>query len=133
MAPQRDPVQYGNEPGVSINHLLISMLHRILKALDKNSNKEKMAAILTLVEYKKAFENQSHNILGIKSFLSNGVRKSLIPVMIQFFHQHKIYHKMEQNLNSYPTGVSQGQRNQAPKKTRYAPEMKLEVFGYIEV
>ena len=58
MAPTRDPSQYGNETGLSINHLLVNMLHKILQALDKNSEKEKMAVLLTMIDYKRAFENQ---------------------------------------------------------------------------
>ena len=57
MAPTRDPSQYGNETGLSINHLLVNMLHKILQAVDKNSEKEKMAVLLTMIDYKRAFEN----------------------------------------------------------------------------
>ena len=89
MEPHRDLSQYGNESGVNINHLLVSMIHRILTALDKNSANDKNAAILTMIDYKRAFENQSH-ILGIQSFINNGVRKSLIPVLINFYSNRKI-------------------------------------------
>ena len=83
MKPNIDPKQYGNEKGVSIQHYLIEMIHRILSAVDKNTENEKMSVILTMVDYTREFENQSH-ILGIQSFLPNGVRKSLIPVLMIF-------------------------------------------------
>ena len=89
MAPTRDISQYGNETGVSINHLLVSMVHRILLELDQNSENEKKAVVLTMVDFQRAFENQSH-ILGIQSFIKNGVRKSLIPLLINFFIKRKI-------------------------------------------
>ena len=41
MASNRDQSQYGNETGVSVNHLLVNMLHKILSAIDKNSEDEK--------------------------------------------------------------------------------------------
>ena len=34
-----DQAQYGNQRGVSIQHYLINMIHRILTAVDKNSQK----------------------------------------------------------------------------------------------
>ena len=32
-----DPAQYGNKKGISIQHYLINMIHRILETLDNNS------------------------------------------------------------------------------------------------
>ena len=88
MSPNRDMSQYGNEKGISLNPLMVNMIHRILSGVDKNSEKEKMAVFLTMIDHKRAFENQSH-ILGVRSFLTNGVRKSLIPVLINFFSGRK--------------------------------------------
>ena len=106
MSPNRDLSQYGNESGVSINHLLVNMIHRILTALDKNSENHKMAAVLTMIDYKHAFENQSH-ILGIQSFVRNGVRKSLIPVLINFYSKRKLIIKWK-NGYSTPREVTGG-------------------------
>ena len=38
MAPSRDPQQYGNEKGLSINHYLIKMINKILTAVNTNTN-----------------------------------------------------------------------------------------------
>ena len=38
-----DPAQYGNQRGVSIQHYLINMIHKILTALDTNSRRETFA------------------------------------------------------------------------------------------
>ena len=89
MEPHRDKSQYGNEKGLSIDHLLIKMLHHILKAVDNNSASDKRAVILSMVDWSKAFENQSHK-LGVNSFIKNGVRKSLIPLLVNFFSNRKL-------------------------------------------
>ena len=89
MEPNRDKSQYGNEKGLSINHLLIKMLHQILKEVDNNSLHEKKAVILSLIDWSKAFENQSHK-LGVDSFIRNGVRKSLVPLLLNFFSDRKL-------------------------------------------
>ena len=121
MAPTRDIAQYGNETGVSISHLLINMLHKILAEIDQNSENEKKAVLLTMIDYRRAFENQSH-ILGIQSFLKNGVRKSLIPLLIQFFSQRKLIVKWKKGFSSprevsggSPQGISSGILEYLPK------------------
>ena len=84
MAETRDKSQYGNEKGLSIQHYLIKMLHRVLCAADQNSQKDAVAVILSMVDWSQAFDRQSH-YLGIKSFIQNGVRPSLIPLLMNFF------------------------------------------------
>ena len=56
------------------------------------------------VDWKQAFNRQDPT-LGIESFFKNGVRSSLIPALINYFHGRKMYvkwHKKEskrRNLN----------------------------------
>ena len=50
MAPTRDPAQFGNEKKISAQHYLIQMLHKIYIAVDRNSKKEAMSVILTMVD-----------------------------------------------------------------------------------
>lgn len=85
----KDNKQYGNEKGLSINHYLVKMIHKILKSVDDNSNTEKKSVILTMLDSSQAFERQSH-FLGIKSFIDNKVRLSLIPTLISFFQARKL-------------------------------------------
>ena len=106
MEPHRDMSQYGNEKGLSINHLLVKMLHQILKSVDTNTVNEKMAVILSMVDWSKAFENQSHK-LGVDSFIQNGVRGSLVPVLVSFFTDRKLQVKW-QNTYSEPKIVNGG-------------------------
>ena len=37
MSASRDPSQYGNEKGISVNHYLIKMINEILTCLDTNN------------------------------------------------------------------------------------------------
>ena len=84
MSESKDNYQYGNEKGLYVNHYLINMINTILKSVDKNSQSERMSTLLTMVDWSQAFERQSH-VLGIESFIKNGVRISLIPVLISFY------------------------------------------------
>ena len=89
MVMTRDSSQYGNEKGLSIEHYLIKMLHKILCTVDKNSQEEAYAVILSMIDWAQAFDRQSH-YLGIKSFIQNGVRPALIPILIDFFQDRKM-------------------------------------------
>ena len=79
-----DKAQYGNQRGLSIQHYLVKMVHRILTVVDKNSTKEKFAVLVNLVDWNNAFPRQCPK-LGIESFLRNGVRPSLIPFLMNYF------------------------------------------------
>ena len=50
MADRLDPTQFGNQKGLSIQHYLIQMLHKILAALDKNSKGDIFAVVASLVD-----------------------------------------------------------------------------------
>ena len=81
MTPSSDPSQYGNKKGISTQYFLIKMIDRVLTCLDRNNSKEAYAVITELTDWNQAFDRQCPT-LGIKSFISNGVRKSIIPVLI---------------------------------------------------
>ena len=69
MKPNMDPSQYGNQTGISIQHYLINMIHRILTALDNNSRGDVFAVIANLIDWNNAFPRQCPK-LGIESHLS---------------------------------------------------------------
>ena len=94
----KDNYQYGNEKGLSVNHYLINMINKILCSVDKNSANDKVAAILSMIDWSQAFERQSHH-LGIESFIRNGVRPSLIPVLISFFQDRQIMVKWNKTVS----------------------------------
>ena len=76
-----DPSQYANQKGLSINHYLIKMIDKILTAVDAN---DKQAVLATFVDWKQAFPRQCPK-LGVESFIENGVRPALIPLLISYF------------------------------------------------
>ena len=89
MKPTRDKAQYGNQKGLSVQHYLIRMLDSILSATDRNSQNEKFAVVLSLIDWSQAFDRMSHQ-LGIKAFIDNGVRPSLIPYLMSYFQDRKM-------------------------------------------
>lgn len=105
-----DKSQYGNVQGVSVQHYLIKMLHQILINLDGNNQSQSFAVIMSMIDWSKAFDRQSH-ILGVQSFIDNGVRPSLIPVLISFFQDRKMKVKWNNKFSSsrnLPGGGPQG-------------------------
>ena len=81
MKKQIDHAQYANQPGVSIQHYLIKFIDRILGELDRG---KKCAVLATLVDWKQAFPRQCPK-LGVESFMKNGVRPALIPLLVNYF------------------------------------------------
>ena len=110
MLPSSDPSQYGNMRGVSTQHYLINLVNRILTSVDKNNSKESYAAILHLVDWKQAFDRQCPR-LGINSFIENGVRNSIIPVLTNYFQDRKMqvkWHGLLSAIRELPGGGPQG-------------------------
>ena len=110
MLPNRDPGQYGNQQGLSTTHYLVRMLHTILTATDKNSKLQAKAVIIQMIDWKSAFDRQCHR-LGILSFINNGVRKSLIPILISYFQDRQMAVKWNGHLSKphpLPGGGAQG-------------------------
>ena len=60
-----DPGQFGNQKGISIQHYLIQMLHRILSVLDNNSKGDIFAVVANLIDWNNAFPRQCPT-LGVK-------------------------------------------------------------------
>ena len=93
MKENRDKSQYGNEKGVSVNHHLIKMIDEILRNLDQNSKYEKFAVFCTMIDWKQAFDRQCPR-LGIQSFINNGIRRSLIPLLLNYFQDRQMLVKL---------------------------------------
>ena len=110
MKPTSDPSQFGNEKGISVQHCLIRMLDTIHTQLDINNQKEAYATIISLIDWSKAFDRQCPR-LGVQSFINNGVRRGLIPLLINFFQNRKMSVKWKGILSSIrnlPGGGPQG-------------------------
>jgi hypothetical protein len=89
MSAKMDPAQYGNQKGISIQHYLINVIHRILTALDNNSRRETFAIVANLIDWNNAFPRQCPK-LGVESFIQNGVCPALIPVLINYFQDREM-------------------------------------------
>ena len=110
MTPSSDPSQYGNEKGIGTQHYLIKMINRILTCLDTNNSKEAYAVISQLIDWRQAFDRQCPK-LGIQSFIANGVRKSILPVLINYFQDRKMqvkWHGIISTLRDMAGGGPQG-------------------------
>ena len=65
---------------------------------------------MEMIDWKQAFDRQSHK-LGIQSFIDNGVRPSLIPILLNFFQDREMKVKWRGLLSksrSLPGGGPQG-------------------------
>ena len=93
-----DTSQYGNQEGISIQHYLINFIDRILSVIDGNKKNKSVAVLATLVDWKEAFSRQCPK-LGIESFINNGVRPALIPLMINFFQGRQMKVKWHGELS----------------------------------
>ena len=105
-----DPKQYGNQKNTSIQHYLLGLLHRIVTSVDKNSKGEINAVLMSFVDWKSAFSKQCHK-LGIESFLRNGVRPSLIPLLISYFQNRQMrvkHHGKVSKSRKMPGSGAQG-------------------------
>ena len=110
MTKNRDSSQYGNEKGLSVNHYLIKMINQILATLDGNNTSEKFAVFCTMVDWKQAFDRQCPT-LGVQSFVDNGVRNSLVPLLVNYFQNRKMivkWHGEDSSLKVLKGGGPQG-------------------------
>ena len=86
------------------------MVNKILTILDTNNEKEKYAVLAQLIDWSKAFDRQDPT-LGIKSFIKNGVRPTLIPLLISYFQERKMsvkWHGETSTIRDLPGGGPQG-------------------------
>ena len=92
-----DPSQYSNQKGLSIQHYLINMIHKILSDA-KSCSTEITAVLATLIDWKDAFPKQDPK-LGVEAFIKCGVRPSLIPVLINYFQGRSMVVKWNGELS----------------------------------
>ena len=110
MKAKLDSCQFANQANQSINHYLVKMVDRVLSVLDGSTRGEHTAVIATLCDWSKAFD-RTDATLAIKSFQDNGVRSCLIPILISFFENRKMFvkwHGVISSTKSLPGGGPQG-------------------------
>ena len=106
MKDKADIAQFGNEKQTSIQHYLIKMIHKIQKALDKNSKRQIFAVIANMIDWNSAFVRQCPK-LGIESFQRNGVRNTMIPLLVSYF-QDRYQTVKWRGFNSSPRLINGG-------------------------
>ena len=106
MSQKLDPSQYGNRAGVSVQHYLMKMLHQILLKLDNNQQVDTFAVLAAMIDWKQAFPRQDPT-LGVQSFIDNGVRGTLVPLLVNYFQNRVMSVKWHKTLSS-PRNLSGG-------------------------
>ena len=99
--------QYGGLKGNSITHYLIEFINFILFNQDSN---EQTAILACMVDFKKAFNRQNHNIL-ITKLSHMGVPGWLLKIVIAFLTDRKMtvrYKGKQSSVKSLPGGGPQG-------------------------
>ena len=86
MKKKADVAQFRNQKQTSIQHYLFKMIHKILTAVDNNSRRDIFAVVASMIDWNSAFVRQCPK-LGVLSFQENGVRNSLIPILISYFQE----------------------------------------------
>ena len=92
------------------NTILSKWFNKILTILDTNNDFEKNAVLAQLVDWSKAFDRQDPK-LGVQCFNKNGVRPTLIPVLISYFQERKMsvkWHGLTSATHDLPGGGPQG-------------------------
>ena len=110
MKENLDPKQFSNQKGLSTQHYLIQLIHRILTAVDGQTRNESVAVIATLIDWKEAFSRQCPK-LGIASFVNNGVRPSLIPTLTNYLQNRDMtikWHGCQSKTRKINGGGPQG-------------------------
>ena len=74
------------------------MIHTIVSATDNNSRGDIYAVLSVFIDWEKAYSHQCHT-LGVKSFIENGVRPSLIPLLINYFQNREMQVKWHGQLS----------------------------------
>ena len=105
-----EKTQFGNQKGTGVQHYLMKFIHKILCTLDNNSKGEILAIIANLYDWRQAFDLQCPK-LGLKSFIKNGVRPGLLPLLKNYFQNRKMvvkWHGLRSDVRNLNGGGPQG-------------------------
>ena len=106
--PKVDKTQYGSQKGTSTEHLVVNLMDRILRLLDKNNDHS--AVIASMLDWSSAFDRQDPT-LAIQKFIKMGVRPALIPVLVSYLSDREMqvrYNDKYSSTHILPGGGPQG-------------------------
>ena len=110
MKAKFDKTQFGNQKHTGVQHYLLKLVHKILSTLDNNSKGEILAVIANMYDWRQAFDLQCPK-LGLQSFISNGVRPSLLPLLRNYFQNRRMivkWHGVTSSVRELHGGGPQG-------------------------
>ena len=110
MKEKFDKSQFGNQKKTGVQHYLLKLIHKILCTLDNNSKGEILAVIANLYDWRQAFDLQCPK-LGLESFIRNGVRPALLPLLKNYFQNRKMvvkWHGLVSSTRNLNGGGPQG-------------------------
>ena len=116
LSPNIDQSQYGGKKGIGPEHMILSMVDRILKLLD--SNKGKPAVIAAAADWANAFDRVDPTLATL-NFIRLGVRPSLIPILISFMTNRKMTVKFNGCLSNPKPLVGGGPQGTLHGQTEY--------------
>ena len=103
-----DRAQFGNQKGTGTEHLMVNLMDRILKLIDRNPNRS--AVIASMLDWAAAFDRQDPT-LAIKKFIKMGVRPALIPILVSYLTDREMqvrFNNQYSSTHQLPGGGPQG-------------------------
>ena len=97
--------QFGGLPGIGTEHMIVCLVDRILKLLDRHPDRS--AVIMTLLDWSAAFDRQDPT-LAIQKFIQLGVRPSLIPLLASYLTDRQMAVKFNGEMSEFLTLVGGG-------------------------
>jgi hypothetical protein len=97
--------QFGGQPGIGTEHLIVCLMDRILKLLDRHPDRS--AVIMTCLDWSAAFDRQDPT-LAVKKFIQLGVRPSLIPLLASYLTDRKMRVKFNGELSEFLSLIGGG-------------------------
>ena len=97
--------QYGGQPGLGTEHLVVCLMDRVLKLLDRHNDKS--AILMTCLDWSAAFDRQDPT-LAIMKFIKLGVRPSIIPLLASYLTDRRMQVKFNGELSEFMALIGGG-------------------------
>ena len=111
-----DTGQYGGLQGIGTEHMIVCLLDRVLKLLDRNTDRS--AVVMVGLDWSSAFDRQDPTI-AIQKFIKLGVRPSLIPLLISYLTDRKMKVKFNGEISDFLALIGGGPQGTLLGQTEY--------------